>query len=118
MEQIFWANSDCVYTAAEMPPRVVKRHGAPNSSALASPEVRAIPAFSGTAEKQIKAFVHGDGHESTGTVEAVSWLSAELEKAHEIKTQKLGGAEGYKVEGKVLNRVIRRKQIPVTQNLS
>ena len=38
----------------------------------------------------------------------MSWLEKELEKAYEIKTQKIGMADGYKEEGKVLNRVIRR----------
>ena len=38
----------------------------------------------------------------------MSWLEKELEKAYEIKTQKIGTAEGDKEEGKVLNRVIRR----------
>ena len=38
----------------------------------------------------------------------MSWLEKELEKAYEIKTQKIGMAEGYKAEGKVLNRVSRR----------
>ena len=32
----------------------------------------------------------------------------EVEKAYEIKTQKIGMADGYKEEGNVLNRVIRR----------
>ena len=38
----------------------------------------------------------------------MSWLEAELEKAYEIKTQKLGLAKGHKAEGKVLNRLIRK----------
>ena len=41
---------------------------------------------------------------SSGTIDAMSW------KAYEIKTQKLGLARGYKVEGKVLNRLIRRTE--------
>ena len=56
----------------------------------------------------MKTLVHGDDYVSSSTVEAMSWLEAELEKAYEIKTQKLGKADGYKAEGKVLNRVIRR----------
>ena len=32
----------------------------------------------------------------------------EVEKTYEIKTQKIGVADGYKEKGKVLNRVIRR----------
>ena len=47
---------------------------------------------------------------STGTDEAMSWLETELEKAYEIKMQKLGWADGYKSEGKVLNRVVRRTE--------
>ena len=37
-------------------------------------------------------------------------METELEKAYEIKTQKLGLAKGYKAEGKVLNRLIRRTE--------
>ena len=59
-------------------------------------------------EKQIKTLVHGDDYVSSGTVEAMNWLEAEVEKAYEMKTQKLVNADGYKVEGKVFNRVIRR----------
>ena len=59
-------------------------------------------------EKHIKTLVHGDDYVSLGSVEAMSWLEKELEKAYEIKTQKIGMTEGYKAEGKVLNRVIRR----------
>ena len=42
------------------------------------------------AKKQIKPLVHGDDYVSSGTIDAVSCLEAELEKAYEIKTQKLG----------------------------
>ena len=37
----------------------------------------------------------------------MSWLEAELEKAYELKTQRLGMDNGSKLEGKVLNRVLR-----------
>ena len=40
----------------------------------------------------------------------MSCLETELEKTYEIKTQKLGWADGYKAEGKVLNKVIRRTE--------
>ena len=59
-------------------------------------------------ERHIETLVHGDGYVSSGSVEAMNWLEKELEKAYEIKTQKIGTADGYKEEGKVLNRVIRR----------
>ena len=59
-------------------------------------------------EKQVKTLLHGDHYVSSGTVEAMNLLEGELEKAYEIKTQKLGNADGYQVEGNVLNRVIFR----------
>ena len=37
----------------------------------------------------------------------MDWLEAELTKAYEIQTQKLGGSMEQKVEGKVLNRTLR-----------
>ena len=37
----------------------------------------------------------------------MEWLEKELTKAYEIKTQKIGMSDGYKTEGKVLNRVLR-----------
>ena len=58
--------------------------------------------------RHIKTLVHGDDYVSAGTIDAMSWLEKELEKTYEIKTQKIGIADGYKEEGKVLNRVIRR----------
>ena len=61
-------------------------------------------------ERQIKTLVHGDDYVSSGTVEAMSWLEVELEKAYEIKTQKLSNADGYKAEGKVFNGVIRHSR--------
>ena len=35
----------------------------------------------------------------------MDWLKAELSKAYEIQTQKLGGSKGQKAEGKVLNMI-------------
>ena len=58
--------------------------------------------------KGIKTLVHGDDYVSAGTEEFLAWLEKELEKAYEIKTQKLGDSPGYKLEGKVLNRIWRR----------
>ena len=37
----------------------------------------------------------------------MKWLEEELTKAYEIKTQKIGMSDGYKAEGKALNRVLR-----------
>ena len=58
--------------------------------------------------KGIKTLVHGDDYVSAGTEESLAWLEKELEKAYEIKTQKLGDSPGYKLEGKVLNQILRR----------
>ena len=52
--------------------------------------------------------VHGDDYVSAGTKESLAWLKAELEKAYEIKTQKLGDGPGHKLEGQALNRILRR----------
>jgi hypothetical protein len=52
--------------------------------------------------------VHGEDYVSAGTEESLAWLEKELEKAYEIKTQKLGDSAGYKPEGTVLNRILRR----------
>ena len=38
----------------------------------------------------------------------MAWLEKELENAYELKTQKLGVSPGYKLEGKVLNRIFTR----------
>ena len=55
----------------------------------------------------IKTLVHGDDYVSSGDDQDLSWLEAELEKAYELKTQRLGTGIGSKLEGKVLNRVLR-----------
>ena len=43
--------------------------------------------------KRIKTLVHGDDYVSAGTEESLAWLEKELEKAYEIKTQKLGDTQ-------------------------
>ena len=58
-------------------------------------------------ERDIKTLVHGDDYVSSGTPESMDWLEKELTKAYEIKTQKVGKCDGYKGEGKVLNRILR-----------
>ena len=50
----------------------------------------------------------GDDYVSAGTEKPLSWREKEFERAYEIKTQKLGDSPGYKLEGKVLNRILRR----------
>ena len=42
-----------------------------------------------------------------GDPKAMAWLELELEKAYEIKTQKVSRAKEHQNEGKVLNRVLR-----------
>ena len=37
----------------------------------------------------------------------MAWLEKELEKAYELKTHELGDSPRYKLEGKVLNRILR-----------
>ena len=61
-------------------------------------------------DRQVKTLVHGDDYVSSGSIDAMSWLESELGKAYEIKTQKLGAADGYKAEGKVVNRLIRKTE--------
>ena len=58
-------------------------------------------------ERKIKTLVHGDDYVSSGHSKDLDWLEAELSKAYEIKTQRLGIGKGLMCEGKVLNRVLR-----------
>ena len=58
-------------------------------------------------EWDIWTLVHGDDYFSTGSVESLAWLEQTLAKKYEIKTQKVGHSPGCKVEGQILNRVIR-----------
>ena len=58
-----------------------------------------------------KTLVHGDDYVPAGSGESSAWLEKELEKAYELKTQKLGDSPGYKLEGKVLNRIFRGTDI-------
>ena len=44
--------------------------------------------------------VHGDDYVSAGTEESVAWLEKELEKAYEIKIQKLGDSPGYNLRAR------------------
>ena len=52
--------------------------------------------------------VHGDDYVSAFTEESLAGLEKELEKTYAIKIQMLGDSPGYKLEGKVLNRILRR----------
>ena len=57
-------------------------------------------------ERQIRTIVHGDDYVSSGFDDDLLWLEGELAKAYEIKTQKLGLANGWEKQGKVLNRIV------------
>ena len=57
--------------------------------------------------RNIKALVHGDDYVSASSDESMDWLEAELTKAYEIQTQKLGAGKQQKTEGKVLNIIVR-----------
>ena len=43
-------------------------------------------------------------------MESMDWMGLEIAKAYELQTQKLGGAGDCKIEGKVLNRILRRTE--------
>ena len=58
-------------------------------------------------ERGIKTLVHGDDYCSAGKRTDLDWLQAELEKAYELKTQRVSSRQGASVEGKVLNRIVR-----------
>ena len=57
--------------------------------------------------RKIKTLVHGDDYVSAGSSESMDWMEKELEKANEIKTQKISASKGGNREGKVLNRILR-----------
>ena len=54
-------------------------------------------------KRKIMTLVHGDDYVSSGAGADMKWLELELAKAYEIKTQRLGVADGLLREGKVLN---------------
>ena len=51
--------------------------------------------------------MHGDDYVSAGNTSDLDWLEAELSKAYEIQTQRLGEGNNCQQEGKVLNRILR-----------
>ena len=52
--------------------------------------------------------MHGDDYVTAGLPEDLEWLEKQLSEAYELQTQKLGDEEGAQLEGKVLNRIVRR----------
>ena len=58
-------------------------------------------------ERGLKTLVHGDDYVTSGMSSNLAWFKGELEKAYEIKTQRLGIGKHLKAEGKVLNRILR-----------
>ena len=68
---------------------------------------RGLPSVFWHPEKVIKTLVHGDGYVSAGNDESLKWLDAELSKAYELQSQKIGVGKGSQTEGKVLNRIVR-----------
>ena len=58
-------------------------------------------------EKKIKTLVHGDDYVSAGEDSSMNWMEGELSKAYELQSQRLSADKGGKIEGKVLNRIIR-----------
>ena len=59
------------------------------------------------AGRRIRALVHGDDYVASGSSADLEWFEAELMKAYEIQTQRLGFAKGRPREAKVLNRILR-----------
>ena len=58
--------------------------------------------------RQLWTLVHGDDYVTAGLPEDLEWLEKQLSEAYELQTQKLGDEEGAQLEGKVLNRIVRR----------
>ena len=56
--------------------------------------------------RHIKTLVHGDDYVTSGDANDLNWVEAELKKAYEINSVRLG--EGANAEGEVLNRIIRQ----------
>ena len=57
-------------------------------------------------DRQIVTLVHGDDYVSSGPIDSLDWLEAQLAASYEIQTQKLGMQRGLERQGKVLNRVV------------
>ena len=58
-------------------------------------------------ERNIRTLVHGDDYCSAGARGDFDWLQAKLEKAYELKTQRISNRKDCTTEGKVLNRIVR-----------
>ena len=69
---------------------------------------KAFPSVFFHVGRKIRLLVHGDDYMLSGFEEDLTWFEAELSKAFDIKTQRIGGEKDCKEEGKVLNRVIRQ----------
>ena len=65
------------------------------------------PAVFHQTGRDVVTLAHGDDYVSSGRPTDLLWLEEQLAAAYEIKTQRLGLIEGWKPEGKVLNRVVR-----------
>ena len=59
------------------------------------------------SERNIRTLAHRDDCCSAGARGDLDWLQAELEKAYELKTQRISSRKGCTTEGKVLNRIVR-----------
>ena len=71
---------------------------------------KAYPSVFVHVGRKIRLLVHGDDYMLSGFEEDLTWFESELAKVFDIKTQRIGGEENCKEEGKVLNRVIRQTQ--------
>ena len=69
---------------------------------------RGFPSLLHHPSRKIMTLVHGDDYFSSGDSESLEWMKGILEKAYEIKTQIVGQGSGRQVEGKILNRIVRR----------
>ena len=97
-----WANSNCAFMARGTPRKDGRRPSVPTWSPSVSGGARAIHVYSFTQAETTR-----HDYVSAGIDESMDWLEAELAKAYEIQTQKLGGSKQQKAEGKVLNRILR-----------
>lgn len=65
---------------------------------------KAYPCIFVHKSRDMLTLVHGDDYVTSGEKEHLDWMQAELEKAYEIKSERIGPSANH--EGKVLNRII------------
>ena len=98
MERVVWSSSNCAFTVPGMPQKVGKKPLSARPISIGFTRGKGHPCVFWHSEKWIKTLVHGDDYVSTGAVEAMSWLEAELEKQWELEESAEAREEGWRME--------------------